>query len=85
MAATPETEVVAGIGNDYKYGFSVPEDYFYKSGKGLSHEVVEAISQHKSEPEWMRKFRHRSLDYFLARPMPQWGGDLNRNEFENIY
>ncbi|HEY0387061.1 MAG TPA: Fe-S cluster assembly protein SufB, partial [Gaiellales bacterium] len=43
------------------------------------------IAEHKKEPEWMRKFRHRSLDYFFARPMPQWGGNLNEIDFENIY
>src|SRR5919205_1907543 len=82
-----ETEVVRGIGSDYevKYGFHVPEDYFFKSGRGLSHELIDAISSHKGEPDWMRKFRHKSLEYFLARPMPQWGGDLNRIDFENIY
>src|SRR5205085_1692573 len=37
------------------------------------------------EPAWMRKFRHRSLDYFEARPLPQWGGNLNDIDFENIY
>ena len=75
MAVT-ETEVVQGIGSDYeiKYGFHADENYFFKSGRGLSHELVEAISEHKSEPDWMRKFRHKSLDYFLARPMPTWGG-----------
>src|SRR5207249_4344658 len=82
---TSETEVVRDIGSEYKYGFHVPEDYFFKSGKGLSHELVAAISEHKNEPAWMRKFRLKSLDYFLARPMPQWGGDLNRIDFENIY
>jgi Fe-S cluster assembly protein SufB len=82
-----ETEVVQGIGSDYevKYGFHVPEDYFFKSGRGLSHELIDAISSHKDEPDWMRKFRHRSLEYFLARPMPEWGGDLSRIDFENIY
>src|SRR5246127_4222770 len=82
-----ETEVVAGIGSDYaiKYGFSVTEDYFYKSGRGLSHELVDAISSHKNEPDWMRKFRHRSLDYFYARPIPQWGGNLNEIDFDNIF
>src|SRR6202140_1226384 len=86
MAQT-ETEIVQGIGSDYaiKYGFSVTEDYFYKSGRGLSHELVDAISSHKNEPDWMRKFRHRSLDYFYARPLPQWGGNLNDIDFENIY
>src|SRR6266481_5854209 len=86
MAQT-ETEIVQGIGSDYaiKYGFSVTEDYFYKSGRGLSHELVDAISSHKNEPDWMRKFRHRSLDYFYARPIPQWGGNLNDIDFENIF
>src|SRR5712664_2621717 len=86
MAMT-ETEIVEGIGSDYaiKYGFSVDEDYFFKSGRGLSHELVDAISSHKDEPDWMRKFRHRSLDYFLARPMPNWGGDLSGIDFENIF
>src|SRR5437879_5461321 len=86
MAQT-ETEIVQGIGSDYaiKYGFSVTEDYFFKSGRGLSHELVDAISSHKDEPDWMRKFRHKSLDYFLARPLPQWGGNLNDIDFENIF
>ena len=84
-----ESEVVEGIGSDYevKYGFHVPEDYFFKSGRGLSHELVDAISSHKGEPDWMRKFRHKSLDYFLARPMPTWGGGdtLQSIDFDNIY
>ncbi|HZS25561.1 MAG TPA: Fe-S cluster assembly protein SufB, partial [Gaiellaceae bacterium] len=85
-----EQEIVEGIGSDYavKYGFSNPDeagDYFFKSGRGLSHELVDAISSHKSEPDWMRKFRHRSLDYFLARPMPAWGGDLSGIDFDNIF
>src|ERR671933_395293 len=86
MAVT-ETEVVRGVWSDYevKYGFHVPEDYFFRSGRGLSHELIDAISSHKGEPDWMRKFRHRSLDYFLARPMPAWGGDLSGIDFDNIY
>jgi Fe-S cluster assembly protein SufB len=85
MAVTPETEIVAGIGNDYKYGFRDEENYVFKSGRGLSREVVEAISDHKDEPEWMRKFRLKSLEYFEARPLPTWGGDLTQIDFENIY
>src|SRR6266540_1006406 len=83
-----ETDVVKGIREEYKYGFSNPDeakDYFFKSGRGLNHEIVEAISAHKKEPEWMRKFRHKSLDYFLARPLPMWGGDLTQIDFENIF
>jgi Fe-S cluster assembly protein SufB len=85
MAAMPETQVVAEIRNDYKYGFHAPEDYFFKSGRGLTREIVEAISEHKDEPEWMRKFRLRSLEYFQARPLPTWGGDVSGIDFENIH
>ena len=35
-----ETQVVAEIGADYKYGFHETEDYFFKSGRGLSKEIV---------------------------------------------
>jgi len=86
MAQT-ETEIVEGIGSDYaiKYGFSVAEDYFFKSGRGLSHELVDAISSHKNEPDWMRKFRHKALDYFVARPLPEWGGNVAEIDFENIF
>jgi Fe-S cluster assembly protein SufB len=83
-----ETDVVKQIREEYQYGFANPDEaeaYFYKSPKGLSHETVEAISQHKNEPEWMRKFRHKSLDYFLARPLPMWGGDLTHIDFDDIY
>jgi len=80
-----ETQVVAGIGNDYKYGFSDPENYVFKSQRGLSPEIVEAISHHKSEPDWMRKFRLKSLEYFRARPLPTWGGNVAEIDFENIF
>ncbi len=80
-----ETDIIREIRDEYAYGFSVKEDYFFKSGRGLSHELIDAISEHKSEPDWMRKFRHKSLDYFLARPMPGWGADLSGIDFDNIY
>src|SRR2546422_6211176 len=82
-----ETEIVQGIGSDYaiKYGFSVDEDCCFKSGRGVSHELVDAISSHKSEPDWMRQFRHKSLDYFFARPLPEWGGNLGEIDFDNIF
>jgi Fe-S cluster assembly protein SufB len=86
--ATRETDVVKQIREEYQYGFSNPDEaeaYFFKSPRGLSHATVEAIAEHKNEPDWMRKFRHKSLDYFLARPLPMWGGDLTQIDFDNIY
>lgn len=77
------------IGEDYehRYGFRDPEQFFHKSPKGLSHEVVEMISRLKEEPEWMRAFRHQALDTFLAKPMPKWGNTelLGQIDFDDIH
>ncbi len=86
----PETEVTRSeidINDDYKYGFSYPEKPVFKAEKGLSHELVEQISQMKEEPEWMREFRHKALDIFYSKPMPNWGDTelMNGIDFDNIY
>ena len=83
--ATSETQVVRELGNEYAYGFHDPEEYFFKSGRGLNPEVVAMISEHKNEPEWMRQRRLKALEYFRARPLPHWGGKLDEIDFENIY
>jgi len=80
---------IAAIGTDYeaKYGFKDPAEYFHKGRKGVDHEVVEMISRMKNEPDWMRDFRHQSLDIFLRKPMPTWGNTelLNQINFDEIY
>jgi len=79
-----ETDVGVEL-QDYKWGFSKPENYVFKARRGLSHEIVEEISEMKGEPQWMRDFRHKSLDIFLKRPMPTWGGDLSHIDFDDIF
>ncbi|MBD3218556.1 MAG: Fe-S cluster assembly protein SufB [candidate division Zixibacteria bacterium] len=89
MAEVIRNKEIADIGVDYatRYGFRDPEEYFHKGARGVSHEVVEMISQMKNEPRWMADFRHKALDTFLAKPMPTWGNTklLNSIDFENIY
>ena len=72
---------------DYsKYDFKdSTEMYVYTSKKGLSKEVVEEISRMKGEPQWMLDFRLRSYEIFMKKPMPNWGGDLGKIDFNNIY
>jgi Fe-S cluster assembly protein SufB len=70
---------------DYKYGFHDIDVSVFRTEKGISPEVVAAISAHKAEPEWMLKFRLKALDHFLKRPMPTWGADLSGIDFDNIY
>jgi Fe-S cluster assembly protein SufB len=43
------------------------------------------ISKHKNEPEWMLEFRLNALESFLEKPTPQWGGDLNELNYDDIY
>ena len=96
MAATPETSKqltpeeasLRTLGSDYteRYGFHDAENYLYKAPKGLTRELVEKISEFKNEPQWMRDFRLKSLDHFLARPMPTWGSPaLAEVDFDDIH
>lgn len=75
------------INVDYaiKYGFSYPENYFFKSTKGLTREIVEEISRMKNEPAWMTEFRLKALDIFNKKPMPTWGADLAGIDFDSIH
>lgn len=75
----------SGTGYQEKYGFFDPEKYVFKAKKGLNREVVEEISWMKNEPEWMREYRLRALEIFYKKPMPQWGGNLNDINFDDIY
>lgn len=71
--------------DDYRFGFKKPENYIYKSKKGLSAQVVMDISGYKNEPDWMRQFRLRAYDIFLSKKMPLWGGDLTKIDFNDIF
>ena len=79
-----DAAVLEGIG-EYKYGFSDPETFVFKSGKGLDREIVEQISTMKGEPKWMLEFRLKALDHFIKRPMPTWGGDLSKLNLDDIF
>src|SRR5438045_9541887 len=90
--ATPETiaeqQALQGINADYaeRFGFHDPENYLFKAPKGLTRELVEQISEFKSEPGWMREFRLKALDHFLARPMPTRGSTfLAADDSDNIH
>ena len=72
---------------DYtKYDFKdSTEMYVHLSKKGLSKNTVIEISKMKNEPQWMLDFRLRSYEIFMQKPMPTWGGDLSKIDFQNIY
>ena len=82
MAVTVEAHELT---KDYKFGFHDVDISVFRTEKGLSPEVVAAISAHKGEPEWMLKFRLKALSHFRKREMPSWGADLSGIDFDNIY
>ncbi len=83
-----EEKSQVSVNDEYieKYGFSEPENYTFKSRKGLDEEIVREISHMKGEPEWMTDFRLRSLEAFNGKPMPNWGSEmLGEIDFNDIY
>lgn len=76
---------VATIGSEYKYGFKDEVKPVFKAEKGLNRRVVEAISYHKNEPQWMLDFRLKALEIYQSKPVPAWGGDLSGLDMDEIY
>jgi Fe-S cluster assembly protein SufB len=59
------------------YGFRNDENYVYKSGKGLTEQVVRELSGMKGEPEWMLRRRLQALEIFHRKPTPLTGAWAN--------
>ena len=66
---------------DYKYGFKTETEDVINTGKGLSLEVVEAISRYKNEPDWMLEFRRKAYKKFASMPQPSFGPNLDFIDF----
>ena len=63
------------------FGFSVSDDISLKPRKGLDEQMVRQISALKNEPEWMLDFRLKAYNFFVQKPLPQWGVDLLRQRY----
>lgn len=88
MPAQPKAgEEVVVKDSEYmeRYGFNDKFEYSFKTKKGLSEEIVREISQMKNEPEWMLEKRLAGYKQFISKPTPQWGGNLNNIDYNDIY
>jgi len=74
-----------GVKTEYAYGFHDERESVYRAEKGISHAVIDQISDHKGEPDWMRQFRHEALDIFFSKPDLTWGADLSGIDYDDIY
>ncbi len=72
------------VSRDYKYDFKEKEIYTEKIAKGLNEEVIRRISSIKNEPVSLTDFRLRAFKIFLEKPMPLWGANLSKINFDEI-
>ena len=68
--------------HEYAYGFNDGDVSVYKTPKGINEEIVTEISKIKNEPEWMLEYRLKAYRCFMEKPMPTWGVDLSRIDFD---
>jgi len=69
----------------YKYGFStkIEQDLL---PKGLSEDIVRAISAKKKEPQWLLEFRLKAYRHFLTMTEPKWAHVVYpKIDFDNIH
>ncbi|MDN6622965.1 MAG: Fe-S cluster assembly protein SufB, partial [Bifidobacterium crudilactis] len=79
-----DDQLIAEFG-DYGYGWHDTDSAGEAAKKGISEDVVRAISADKGEPDWMLDIRLQGYKSFLEKPMPDWGVDLtgfNANDFK---
>ncbi len=70
----------------YKLGWADEEEYVYRPEKGLNTDVVRDMSWWKGEPDWMEKFRLKSLRTFERKPMLPWFAvNMPDLDFDDIY
>ncbi len=56
----------------------------FKTGKGLSEDVVREISRLKGEPDWMLNYRLKALEAFTKMALPKFGPDLSSLDFQSF-
>ena len=69
--STATTEIQELANREYKYGF-VTDLEADAIPRGLSEDVVRAISAKKREPEWMLEFRLKAYRKWLTMAEPEW-------------
>ncbi|MBQ7529307.1 Fe-S cluster assembly protein SufB [bacterium] len=80
-----QRESLNSLSNNYEYGYADEENYFYKSGKGLTPRLIVEMSRMKKEPEWMLNNRLKAYEMFKSKAMPNWGPDLSGVYFDDIH
>ena len=77
-------QIIADLGNEYKYGFTTDIET-ETIPRGLNEEVVRLISQKKGEPEWLTAYRLKAYRHWLTMTMPTWAHlDIPEIDYQDI-
>ena len=80
---TKNKEIIASQ-DDYKYDFKDQDVTIFNTGKGLSEDVIRAISAAKNETDWMLQIRLEAYRKFMEFPLPNFGPDLSDIDFNDF-
>ena len=67
-----------------RFDFRDEDKSSYRTGKGLTPDIVREISKMKNEPSWMLAHRLRSLEIYNRLPLPAWGPPLDELNMDEI-
>jgi Fe-S cluster assembly protein SufB len=70
--ADPLSEGIEALETRDLLGYAAPVKKAVELRGRISRSMVEEISRIKGEPDWMRRLRLRSLEFFEKLPMPNW-------------
>ena len=68
----------------YDFRYEESDRDFYKIRAGLDDSIVQKLSEEKSDPEWMKEFRLKSLHLFNEINEPDWGPDIRDLDIQKI-
>jgi Fe-S cluster assembly protein SufB len=78
-----DSEIIATF-DSYQYDWKDADVAGAAAKRGLSEEVVRAISATKREPDWMLERRLKGLKLFNDAPNPTWGVDLKEMDYQQF-
>ncbi|MDR3127731.1 MAG: Fe-S cluster assembly protein SufB [Bifidobacteriaceae bacterium] len=68
----------------YSYGWHSSKDIGSNAKTGVNQNIVKQISQAKKEPQWMLDIRLEALQIFFQKPMPKWGANLTKFDYNKF-
>jgi len=83
MSKDKNQDIIANQ-EDYKYDFKDEDVTVFNTGKGLTEDIVRQISKAKNEPDWMLEIRLEAYKKFLELPLPKFGPDLSKIDFNDF-